>query len=356
MINENKINGSRYLSILNKLSLVLYVAMFFCSCQGENKKEIKEKFRIQTHHYSVKDKIKTTTFHNGFFYCLSDKGELTCLTDEFSVDSVFTSKVNQFNLDNIFVHNDTLMAERKSHRGGFELIFLNNVNNWEVCSTEIQNWKRLIYERNKKLFEDDRFVVSGSCFGEFGGSVFFLDKSTKKTYSCPSTCPLTINKIGNEYYLTSTLTHLSGHTEVLKIKEPTKLYNLEIDSLIGVNNWWEILPADKDVSERRNQYLIGTEMILDTVGVLTSASFCYNNKLYLINTDSKETFISEIKGNSLARVNVIFESPLWSYSSNITKYKNFLLTFFINKKFSGFFVIKNDLISIIIFDHNVGKG
>lgn len=239
-----------------------------------------------------------------------------------------------------YLSGDTLIAGNYINDTTAKTYYLDQNQKWQP-TTNLQS--------DKPFFEDERFIVRTCCVGEFGGAIFFTDKQSKRVYSCPSTCATVINKINGSYYVTNTLAHMSGSTEILKIEDPTKLYELKADSLKNGCNWYMHFVTYEDGYAGMKKFEIGTQKILDTIGVLTMTSFIFNDQLYHINTDFKKTFISKIQGDSLLFVDSIFNKPLWSYEPTNSKYGTMDLHSFNNRETSGFFTISNDTISIITF-------
>src|ERR1700722_17794087 len=58
------------------------------------------------------------------------------------------------------------------------------------------------------FFEDENYLVTKTCSGEWGGTIWFKNKKTGITYACSATCPVAVNKINGKYFITNTLAHL----------------------------------------------------------------------------------------------------------------------------------------------------
>jgi hypothetical protein len=242
-----------------------------------------------------------------------------------------------------YLSGDTLIAGNYINDTTAQIYYLDQNQKWQP-TTKMQS--------DKPFFEDERFIVRTCCLGEFGGAIFFTDKQSNRIYSCPSTCAVIINKINGSYYITNTLAHMGGSTEILKIEDPTKLYELKADSLKNSCNWYMHFVTHVDGYASMKKCEIGTQKMLDTIGVLTITSFIYNNQLYHINTDFEKTFISKIQSDSLLIIDCIFNKPLWSYEPESRKYGTMTLHSFNDRETSGFFKISNDTISIISFTND----
>jgi hypothetical protein len=136
------------------------------------------------------------------------------------------------------------------------------------------------------LFDDATYKVTQCCGGEFGGSIFFYNKKTNETHTCPATCANTVFKSpAGSYIVTSSLAHMSTSSDIIEIKNPEKLISIKTDTIHC--NWW----ADrintenfKDYQRRYDSLMNGTKNLLDVHGMLLLNTFYYNDSLYSIGT------------------------------------------------------------------------
>lgn len=323
--------------------IFIILTMIIWSCGQKNKPDLTEKFVVKTYSITSDTTVRSTLFYKDHYYCLTEKMQFVCLNNKFQVDSSITNFINQMPFYFSYLSGDTLMAGTYINNKTTETYFLDQNHKWQP-TTKMQSYK--------PFFEDERFIIRTCCMGEFGGAIFFTEKQSKRVYSCPSTCVVNINKINGSYYVTNSLAHMSSSTEILRIDDPTKLYELKADNLKNGCNWYMRFVTSKDGYAGMRKFEIGTQKILDTIGVLTMTSFIYNKQLYHINTDFEKTFISKNQGDSLYFVDSIFNKPLWSYNPENRKYGTMTLYSFNNRKTSGFFKISNDTISIITFSND----
>lgn len=325
--------------------IILITAIW--SCEKKIKPTLTDKFVIKTYSISLDTNVQTTLFYNGNYYCLTGNRTFICLNNKFEVDSSITNSINQLQFDYSYLSGDMIIAVVFVKDTVTKNYYLNSDLKWELL-------KKI--QRPDPFFEDEKFIVRTCCIGEFGGAIFFTDKKSKRVYSCPSTCATIINKVGECYYVTNTLAHMSGSTEILKIEDPTKLYELTVDSLKNHCNWWAQFVTYEDNFAGMKKFEIGTQKILDTIGVLTMTSFVFNDQLYHINSDRNKTFISKIQGDTLLLIDSIFNKPLWSYQPENRKYGKMQLYSFDNRETSGFLTVNGDTISIITFDNGKKKN
>jgi len=133
------------------------------------------------------------------------------------------------------------------------------------------------------LFKDDAYSIYSVCNGEFGGTIYFQNKKTKKSYEVASTCPIVVNKIDSQYYVTNS-------TSILKIQDPAKLTNsnLNFKALLG------------------SRSTKGIETLFDTLdfntGFNVATSFVSNKKLLHLYSDKQGTYIGEIENTKMKPV------------------------------------------------------
>lgn len=126
------------------------------------------------------------------------------------------------------------------------------------------------------IFKDERYNIYSVCNGEFGGTIYFQNKKTKKSYEAASTCPIVVNKIDSQYYVTNS-------TSILKIQAPEKLTNSTLNFK----------------AHQGSQFTQGIETLFDTLdfdmdfGIATS--FVSDKKLLNLYSDKQGTYVGEIK-------------------------------------------------------------
>jgi len=330
------------------ISIILITTIW--SCRQNEKPYISEKFVVKKYSIPGLNKIRTVIFFKDHYYCLASNKRFICLNNKFDLDSTITNSINNIDFDYAFLLGDSLIAVTYNNGEFSQDYYLNKEVKWQLSKSK---------HSPQLFYEDDKYLAYECCVGEYGGALFFTNKQTKRVYSCPATCARNINKFDGSYYVTISLTHLEGSTKILKIDDPSKLYELTVDSMKTYCNWWTQLTSEKGHNNggKYSKFEIGTKKILDTIGVLTMTSFVYNNNLYHINTDRRNrTFISKIQGDSLLLIDSIFNQSLWSYNPENRKFGSMQLHSFNNHETSGFLTIKNDTISIIIFENTKEKN
>ncbi len=187
----------------------------------------------------------------------------------------------------------------------------------------------------KNFYEDENYIVSVSCRGEFGGNIYFKDKVSKTQYSFYATCPLIINKLKNKYYLTTTLAHMSGFCGLYEIEKPEELTKVDI---LDFNNY------------RNMKSVLGAKPLIDEIGSTILISFIYQEKLYHIVSDKNQTYIAERENTELKSIQQLTEFAMYSYGNEICKTnENHYAAIFQSNKNQGYIDIFENKIKIILY-------
>jgi hypothetical protein len=99
-------------------------------------------------------------------------------------------------------------------------------------STQFKTERDFI-KRDTAFFEDETYLVRKTCSGEWGGTIWFKNKISGIEYSCEATCPVIVNKLNGKYYVTSTLAHMFGFSEVIEISRPDSMAVFKLPEPVG---------------------------------------------------------------------------------------------------------------------------
>lgn len=146
------------------------------------------------------------------------------------------------------------------------------------------------YIQATHLLSDSVFLVFGCCFGEFGGTIFFVDKKSGKSYLYPvSSCPETVVNLDNTYFVTTSLEHMGGSTSFIKIQDPRRLYEPHPTSKLVKNSFCCNCDTQNgiyyglDKNTRMNKdSMIGVKVYYDSPYTLTATTFIRSNVIYSI--------------------------------------------------------------------------
>lgn len=286
-------------------------------------------FNIQTLHFKTDTNIISVACWHDNFYCLKSNGNL------FIIDSL-NNLIDLPNSNNSFIYIYTL----KDTLFGLTL-------NGSIFTIHDSN--SYFYNKSSVLidipfFEDEAFKVEETCSGEYGGSVYFIDKNTGKKYECSATCPSYIRKLNSVYYVIANLHHGIGFgsSEIIKIEDPRKLKEYKRDR---VKKKYRYVGYDESGSTQ------GSQKTINTSDRETIMSFPYNGVLYHIVNNSEKTYICRVENNHLVTLSLISETGLSAYNRYefLSKDYPFLISFD-NYKANGFLSVKGNLIKKYLFE------
>ena len=190
-----------------------------------------------------------------------------------------------------------------------------------------------------QLFEDETYIVTATCSGEWGGSIKFLNKKSRVTYAASATCPVSVNKIKTSYYVSSSLRHIGTFSEFIRIDDPEKM---EIYRETTESSGGKLVGSDESHSTKGTVGLMGGQFVFE--GLQTS--FVYNDNIYYILCDDYETFLGKIENNRIVKLKIISKTLLCASKS--TSYKsdtNHLIVPFYSDNGSGYYeIFENQII------------
>lgn len=199
-------------------------------------------------------------------------------------------------------------------------------------------------KQDSTFFEDENYFVRKTCSGEWGGTIWFKNKRSGIEYSCGATCPVVVNKVNAKYIVTSTLAHMSGFSEILEISNPDSLAIFKLPKPIGENGKSKIYLIGDDESHSKK----GVNQLLDSVGVLTIASFPFDGQLFHIVTDFRKTFIAKIESKMFVTLDTISNTSIWTYEPEVFRAADgHYISFFNNEDVSGYLDIFGNKINLI---------
>jgi hypothetical protein len=207
--------------------------------------------------------------------------------------------------------------------------------------TNIKNIENSFLKKNP-LFDDNNFTVTGTCSGEWGGTIRFTDKKTKKEFVAEATCPISVDKLNGNYYVTSSLAHMRGFTEIIRIKDPKEMDIFKAKKPKKVNGKKYIYVGDNESHSKT-----GTTQILDSIGILTLAVFPFENEFYYITTDFISTNICKIRDKKFVMAATLPINDVWSYDQQIIKTNNNHTILIFNNQIKGYLDIFQNKIKIV---------
>lgn len=331
------------------------LSLFSCSEKNDNNNFVFEKFIIDTttvkFKFSPRDIIK---YKNGYLCNVNTYGEnnqsLIFLNDDFSINETFSKKLNNgliADINAIWTSNDTLFAVH-----GFRFYDVRYWTNdkWTVIDTNSMNRETYMHhELNYPIYEDKDFIITSCCRGEFGGAIFFKDKKNGKTYSCKATCLVGIQKIDNSYYVVSSLAHMYGSSQIIKIDNPRNLYEIKNETQLYDCSWYDIYSDNSVEIDHPKGHDKGYTVLLDTFSVQILGTFEHKNQQYHIYSDENNTYVGYLKDSKITPLDTICNKTLWMSRVRDLKHNADILPFHGQNALRGIIELNQNKIKLINF-------
>lgn len=191
----------------------------------------------------------------------------------------------------------------------------------------------------KNIFEDSTYVVSKTCYGEWGGVIMFRNKKTGVTHTAEATCPVAVNKMNGKYYVTNTLAHMSGSIEVMEIADPGQMVILNMGEHAGTGNYFSSEAAGR----------VGTKTLAEAYNMLALASFQYKGELYHIVTDYKKTYVATIEDRKFMNIATVCDKSIWTYNPEVfVTPEQHAIVFFKNDDVKGYLDIFENQVNVFM--------
>jgi len=167
-----------------------------------------------------------------------------------------------------------------------------------------------------KLFDDDEFIVYSDCFGEWGGTVYFYEKATGKTYFTESTCANTVTKTDDGYQVLANLGHMFGSSEIKVIPNPRKLTQAKSRKINKTIDGEALGYTDKSNAFTKKIGLYGIEFF---------SKFTLDQEEFFIANVLDLTFVAKIENNEIKIVHPLFFNNLYGNDPITTQYGEYTL-------------------------------
>lgn len=295
------------------------------------------KLHIQRKNLPLDVTIEYVVQHGNSYYCLTSNNKFICLKSDFSFDSLLTKLISSdLKFSVAYERNDTLFA----------MVAQSNKKSYWCYLSKQNTWKIIRSHAFPAFYEDLNYVITECCAGEFGGSVYFKEKSTNRIFSCPATCLVDVTKLNKSFIITTSLFHMSGRSMVFQIDNPSEMY--QIDSIQKNScNWWVQFFPEMISLDTLKKFQIGTKMLLDTSEVIIGRLFALNNQLVFIGSDHLKTYLGYIEDGHIKVINILFNERSYTNRRRICSEQS--ITPYKTDNASGFFNVSSDTISIVEF-------
>jgi len=150
------------------------------------------------------------------------------------------------------------------------------------------------------FYEDDDYIVTSECHGEFGGKVRFKNKKDNTVTVAYAACPVIINKIGSKYLLTTSLAHMMGFYSFFEIDDPREL-TVEIQD--------STYHSESELSS-------GMKLLTSGMGKTILLSFPYKSQIYHVVSDheNKECYIALRENATLKKIQQLSKLQMQAFS------------------------------------------
>jgi hypothetical protein len=234
--------------------------------------------------------ISRIAYLNNHLLLLMNNGRIAVLDSAYKRVSTIEEQLSSVKASWLFSYNDSLFAGNSD-----QYYYLNS--NLEAVKMKR---KGVIY--GEIFFEDSSYRVYGCCVGEFGGSIFFLDKKTNRTYSYFATCPRQVLRFGNEYVVCNNLAHLGDHMSFLFIKDPRTLYEITDEKLKNHCNWYMTIDSLQDYWLKSK---VGDVRVYDSYDAMSLVTFPYKDSLYSVLAEPKATVLAVHRSDTTITVDTL---------------------------------------------------
>jgi hypothetical protein len=220
-------------------------------------------------------------------------------------DTEFEKKINTRTFQYHWILNNELIGLSDN-----KFYYFNKDNIWVEYGLNVP------LKRQPKLFDDSNYICFCDCFGEWGGTIYFYNKKSHKIYYTLANCANSVYKMDKKYNVLSELAHMFGHSDLQQITFPDSLSEVEPEK-INIRVDGQAL-GYQDYSGQTNPIFHFDELLL-------YASFIYQDRLIYLTRFCGNSFLAEIKNNTIEMVNPLFNNEIWMHDPVSTNYGNIVL-------------------------------
>jgi hypothetical protein len=245
---------------------------------------------------------------------------------EYARNIKFENKLNTKKFDYHWIINGKLYALSKNQL--FNKLFVWSGNKWVKAKIDLPVNDQPI------LFEDEKFIVFGDCHGEWGGNIYFFDKTSNETYFTESTCANSVLKKDGEYLVLAHLGHMMGSSEIKSISNPRHLSKAKNSKINKTKEGQALGYSDQSKAYQKD---------LDLFGIQLFSTFEYDDRQLYIAHLNGLTFLAEIYGPEIKIVHPLFDNEIYTHDPVTKSYGGYTM---MNLDFYGTAIDKE--VSVII--------
>lgn len=261
-------------------------------------------FVSSIHEIDCDTTLTAIVYAQGYIIGAQHNGRLLVLDSNYQRQPALEAKYNREAIQDLIAFHDTVFILTDGNA-----YYLHTSMTWE-------HYKGDPNTINSSIGEDEQYWINGCCAGESCGAVSFFDKHTDKIYFYPIACANYAVKYHNGYWVCANAINDSS-TAYLFIPNPKKLYEHKIDSTNPSSCLcWGAVDSTKNY--RQLSAIGGVQQIAGPDNSRTVQNFIYNDSLYTIVTNHKNTSIAVLRRDSMVVKEVLFNDPLhFNYEQTI---------------------------------------
>ena len=242
---------------------------------------------------------------------LFESGQFVCHSiPSMQRDLSFEEKINTKNFDYHWVIGNKLVGISQE-----QYYYLDSNYQW------IKYKENIPLINQPKLFEDDSYISFCDCEGEFGGTVYFYNKATRKITFTEATCAYTVYVKEGKYYVLTELLHMFGHSALKEISNPDQLTPIDLETIRKHPHGREVRAIGYSDKSNTSRDVFN----FHEIGFLST--FDYNGRtIYLTHLPRlNRTFLAEVENNIIKIINPLFNSRFYYNEKVTTLYSNTIL-------------------------------
>ena len=297
-----------------KLYFILVLIVGFFGCTIPEQQTNAKPFLVETKSLKADTVITSTIYYNEHILCLQEDHKIFVLDTLLQKDSLLTDKFLSIKADFLLPYNDTIFIGTDK-----DLYFLNK-------DFTLTTYNQKPFQYGLPYYNDETYYVYACSAGEWGGSVFFWNKKTNKTYSYPATDVQQVFKFRDTFIVSNFLSHLSGFSDYLFIKDPTTLYELKDEKQKTFCNWYMKVDSIKDTKLFDTITPPGVKYYSDTFTTRTLTTFPYKNEIYSIYSTDSATILAKFENLKLIPVDTLLPKRLTFHNAKTHIQANGIVT------------------------------
>ena len=285
----------------NLIILIFVTAALACTIKKKDKREYG--FLVSVKSQRGDTTITSAVYYGGHILCLQEDGKIVVLDTTFNYVDSLTIKFANLKIQFLRPYNDTIVISTDK-----EVFYLST-------DFTLKKYNGQTFKYGLHYYSDSTYYVYACSAGEWGGSVFFWDRKKGKTYSYPATGVQQVLKFKDSYIVSSYLAHLSGLSDYLSIKDPTKLYELNDEKQKTFCNWYMQVDSIKDTKLFDTMTPPGVKYYADNFTTRTITTFPYQDTLYSIYCTDSATILAKHVNFKLIQVDTLLKREIYFSSA-----------------------------------------